>query len=254
MIKPFNAAFFAVLGFAVFFLVLSYLLFRKASEQKKKIWIISLSLLNFVGFCVYKGFLSVDSEFLMIDQIEKFDWLAELPLQLCNINILLIPIGLILNNRFLKGFSFYTAPLGAIMALIFPEPAFTGYSLFLPRNIGYYGTHIFVIICGLLLLIFGFFRPSFRDIPGITLTFIAVCASAHLINTVFRVLFRSTANYFYTYGADISILKLCWNLIPVPFLFELPLILILWAYMSLFSLPYFLIDRNKKSKIPEKVS
>jgi len=248
MIEPFNGLFFALLGFIAAFLVLSYFSFRKASERKKKTFIVSIAALTFIGFWIYKGFLSVDTEFMAIDGIDHFNWLTELPLHLCNINMMLIPIGVLFNNRFIKGFSFYTAPLGAFMALIFPEPAFTGYSILLPRNIGYYGTHVFIIILGLLLLVLGFFRPSLRVLPGIVVTFCIVAASAHLVNTAFRVFFLSEANYFYTYGADISILKLCWSLIPVPFLYELPLISILLVYMALFSLPFYFIDRKKAQK------
>ena len=36
----------------------------------------------------------------------------------------LIPLGIILKNKYLLTFSFYIAPLGALMALLFPDTNF----------------------------------------------------------------------------------------------------------------------------------
>ena len=65
----------------------------------------------------------------------------ELSLHLCNINLFLTPLGVWKRNRSIMGFSFFVAPLGALMALLFPEPLFSGFSLFLSRIFGYYVTH-----------------------------------------------------------------------------------------------------------------
>ena len=39
------------------------------------------------------------------------------------------------------------------------------------------------------------------------------------------------ANYFFTYGAEIGVLKLFWRIIPAPLLYGLPAPLILAGYM-----------------------
>ena len=126
-----------------------HFLFRKKSEVWKTNFLIVLCAVNLLIFFVYKAFLSVDAEFLRIDGAERFNWLNELPIQLCNINLFLIPIGLLTKKRFLLGFSFIIAPLGAMMALLFPEPAFHGFSLLVPRILGFYLTHALIFVCGM---------------------------------------------------------------------------------------------------------
>ena len=105
------------------------------------------------------------------------------------------------------GFSFFVAPLGALMALLFPEPLFSGFSLFLPRIFGYYVTHALLVVCGLSLATLGFYRPDPKDIPRILKTFGLLAVGAHLINLLLRLTLCPEANYFFTYGAEIGVLK-----------------------------------------------
>ena len=129
------------------------------------------------------------------------------------------------------GFSFFVAPLGALMALLFPEPLFSGFSLFLPRISGYYVTHALLVVCGLSLATLGFYRPDPKDIPRILKTFGLLAVGAHLINLLLRLTLCPEANYFFTYGAEIGVLKLFWRIIPAPLLYGLPAPLILAGYM-----------------------
>ena len=129
------------------------------------------------------------------------------------------------------GFSFFVAPLGALMALLFPEPLFSGFSLLMPRIFGYYVTHAILVVCGLSLATLGFYRPDPRDIPRILKTFGLLAVGAHLINLLLRLTLCPEANYFFTYGAEIGVLKLFWRIIPAPLLYGLPALLILAGYM-----------------------
>ena len=169
ILDPLNAVWFAVLAIFIAVLVLvSILLRKKPIEFREKVLVIAC-LITFVGFFVYKYFLSIDPEF---DEISKgmgmggFNWWGELPLQLCNINMLLIPIAVWKKSRPLCCFCFFLGPLGAMMALAMPGNGFDGYSLLLPRMLGYYGTHFMIVIEGLALVTFGLFRPKLRDLPS----------------------------------------------------------------------------------------
>ncbi len=232
ILEAFNGVFFAVVGGTVAFIVLLWALFRKASEKTKKIVLITLCVINIIIFGVYKFFLSRDQWY-----IDKglFNWWSELPLHLCNVNMFLIPIGILTKKRGLMGFSFFLAPLGATMATIFPSEGFSGYSLALPRMWGFYATHMLIIACGITLATFNFYRPRFKDLPKIVATFIGLGLAAFCITVLLRNLTGcETVNYFFTWTHDdISILKMFWNLIPVPFLYELPAILILAVYMAI---------------------
>lgn len=129
------------------------------------------------------------------------------------------------------GLFLFVAPLGALMALLFPEPLFSGFSLFLPRIFGYYVTHAILVVCGLSLATLGFYRPDPKDIPRILKTFGLLAVGAHLINLLLRLTLCPEANYFFTYGAEIGVLKLFWRIIPAPLLYGLPAPLILAGYM-----------------------
>ena len=170
IIRPFNAA-----GAVV----LLWVLLRGQPERCRSAVLIALCAANIIGFFVYKGFLSRDIQFLEVSGLDRFNWFSELPMQLCNINMFLIPIGILTKRRSLLGFAFFVAPLAALMALVFPEAPFVGYSLWMPRMLGFYATHILIIVCGL------------------------------------------------------SLVNLFWKWLPVPFLYELPALLILVGYMAL---------------------
>ena len=186
---------------------------------------------NLALFAGHKLSLSMDAAYIHAYYPNGFNIFNELPLHLCNINLFLIPLGVWKRNRSIMGFSFFVAPLGALMALLFPEPLFSGFSLLLPRIFGYYVTHAVLVVCGLSLATLGFYRPDPKDIPRILKTFGLLAVGAHLINLLLRLTLCPEANYFFTYGAEISVLKLFWRIIPVPLLYELPAPLILAGYM-----------------------
>ena len=48
---------------------------------------------------------------------------------------------------------------------------------------------------------------------------------------------------------DISILNLFWKWLPVPFLYEMPALLILVGYMALICLPFFAWDQRRAREI-----
>lgn len=58
-----------------------------------------------------------------------------------------------------------------------------------------------------------------------------LAVGAHLINLLLRLTLCPEANYFFTYGAEIGVLKLFWRIIPAPLLYGLPAPLILAGYM-----------------------
>ena len=235
IMKTFNPLFFTTFAAFIALLVAASLLVRKRSEKTKKIVLITACVITFIGFFVYKYFLSIDAEYdkLVIETRGGFTWWAELPLQLCNINMILIPIAVAFDLRPVKSFSFFMAPLGALMALLSPAVGFNGYSIWLPRMLGFYGTHFMIIIEGLALATFGFYRPKFKDFPKAILTIVILLLVITGINLLLiKTGLYERANYFFTMEHEgISILKLFWSWIPVPVLYLLPGAVILLAYM-----------------------
>lgn len=248
--RTFNPLFFATFAAFILLLVIASLLLKNRSERAKKIVLITACVLTFIGFFVYKYYLSIDAEYdrLVIETRGGFTWWAELPLQLCNINMIIIPIAVALKNRPLMSFSFFLAPLGAMLALLSPAVGFNGYPIFLPRMLGFYGTHFMIIIEAIALVTFGFYRPKFRDLPKTVLTLVILMLVITGINLLLiKTGLYARANYFFTMEHEgISILKLFWSWIPVPVLYLLPGAVILGAYMLIVTTPFAIADRIKK--------
>ena len=249
IISPGNTVF--CLSFAAFLLllILASLLLRGKSERTRQTVLIAACAVTFVGFFVYKYALSLDSDYDRITAaMGGFNWWGELPLQLCNINMILIPIAVARKSRPLMSFGFFLGPLGALMALLMPGNGFDGYSLLLPRMLGYYGTHFMIVIEGLALVSFGLYRPRLRDLPLTVLTALAIAFCSFLIN----MLLRSTglhpkANYFFSVETEGNfLLELFHSWIPLPCLYLLPSIGILVPYMLLVTLPFELSERRKE--------
>ena len=232
-VKPFNGVFWMILALTIVSVAAIRRNFAGQPYARKTHFLTCLCACNIVVFFVYKFMLSIDAEFPMLAGIDRFNWFNELPLQLCNINLFLIPLGVLTRKRPVLGFAFFIAPLGALMAMCFPEPPFVGYSLFLPRMLGFYGTHGLLVVCGLSLAVMGFYRPHWRDFPGIIGAYGVLTVAAHGINLLLRATgLCAQANYFFTFGAEISVLQWFWSMIPRPLFYELPAPFILLAYMS----------------------
>lgn len=251
-VKPFNGVFWMILALTIVAVAAIRRNFAGQPYARKTRFLTCLCACNIVVFFVYKFMLSIDAEFPMLAGIDRFNWFNELPLQLCNINLFLIPLGVRRKSRPVLGFSFFTAPLGALMALLFPESSFIGYSIFTPRILGFYLTHSLLIICGLSLSALDLYRPRWQDIPGILRTLGVLALGAHIVNTALRHTVCAYANYFFTYRTDISILNLFWKLIPVPLLYLLPGLLILLPYMCIIIAGGSLMDRRTAQPVEDE--
>ncbi len=234
--SPFNGVFLVTFAAFLLLLVAASLLMRGKSERTKQAVLAGACLVTLVGFFFYKYYLSLDADYSAITAaMGGFNWWGELPLQLCNINMILTPIAVLRKNRALMCFCFFMGPLGALMALVMPGNGFDGYSLLLPRMLGYYGTHFMIVIEGLAIVTFGLFRPAFRDLPRAVLTALAISFCVFLINLLLRATgLHPKANYFFSVETEGNfLLELFHSWIPVPFLYLLPCIAILGAYMTL---------------------
>lgn len=248
---PFNALFCITFAACIVLLIVVSLLMRKRSEKAKRALIAIVAVLTFIGFFVYKYFISIDKEYDAITQnMGGFNWWGELPLHLCNINLILIPIAVLTMKKPLLSFCFFVAPIGALMALLMPANGFSGYSILLPRMIGFYGIHFIIIILALSIVTFGLYRPKFRDLPFTILTLFLVALVVFGINMLFRVTgLHPKANYFFSVETEGNfLLEIFHKWIPVPFLYLIPSILILAPYMLLITLGFFIADKAKKKK------
>ena len=235
---PFNAVYITVfLLFFALFAVGVYVL-RKKPERTRAVVLSAAMLITLVGFFVYKIFLSKDADFSRITAEAGqggFNWWGELPLQLCNINMILIPIAALSGKKVLQCFCFFMGPLGAGLALLLPGTGFEHYSILLPRMLGYFGTHWMVVFGSIALGALGLYKPKFKDYFLTLGSAFSVAFVIFLINVVLRVTERNAfSNYFFTHDPEGNpILELFYSWLPYPFLCLIPCALILTPYVML---------------------
>jgi len=135
-ITPFRGLHLLLLLLTAAAVLLIFLLLRGKPEARRSRFLIGVCFFNLALFAGYKLSLSMDAAYVRAYYPNGFNIFNELPLHLCNINLFLIPLGVWKRNRSIMGFSFFVAPLGALMALLFPEPLFSGFSLFLRPESG----------------------------------------------------------------------------------------------------------------------
>ena len=253
--RPLNPAFWLTTLFFAALLILGTLCLRKKSKQVKKRVLLGACLITIAGFFAYKYALSLDKEFNELTAYRGgFNWWGELPLQLCNINMILIPIAIYSERRSLLCFTFFIGPLGAAMAVFMPGVSFSDVSLFLPRMLGYFGTHYMIIIESLAIGTFGLYRPKFKDLPKAVGAFLLTALVIFGITALLRVTgLHPHANYFFTFETEQNpLLEIFHSWIPVPFLYLLPCIPILACYMALMMLIITCFDKlRKNSLVPE---
>ncbi len=251
IMRPFNTLFLIMFAAFLALLILASLLLRGKSEKAKRTVLVAACLVTLVGYFLYKYLLSLDADYNIITaNMGGFNWWGELPLQLCNINMILIPIAVMRRSRPLMCFGFFMAPLGALMALVMPGNGFSGYSLLLPRMLGYYGTHFMIVIEGLALVCFGLYRPKFRDLPRTVLAALLITLAIFGVNMLLRWSgLHPKANYFFSVETEGNfLLEIFHKWIPVPFLYLMPALLILLPYMALVTSGFAIADRVKAKK------
>ncbi|MBQ7064973.1 MAG: YwaF family protein [Firmicutes bacterium] len=251
IVKLTTPMFWILFGTFLILLVIMTLILRNRSETAKKVVICVICFSALIGFFFYKYFLSIDTEY---DQITKmkggFNWWGELPLHLCNINLILIPISVLTKKRGLMSFCFFVGSLGALMAIFMPGIGFDGYSILLPRMIGFFGTHYIIAIMALAIVTFGLYRPRFRDLPVTVLTILLVTLAVHGINMLFRVTgLYPDSNYFFTINPEGNpVLEMFYKWIPYPFLYQLPCIGILLVYVCFIMLGFTIFGKSSKRR------
>ena len=246
IMRPFGPLFFLIFAAATLILIAASILLRKKSERTRALVLACACWVTLIGFAAYKYALSVDADYNVITaNMGGFNWWGELPLHLCNINLLLIPIAVLTRKRPLLGFCFFVGPIGALMAMVLPGNGFDGYSIFLPRMLGYYGTHLVVMYAALAVGTFGLYRPRMRDLPMTAVTVFLIALAVFGFNMLLRTTgLHPKANYFFAVETEGNfLLEIFHRLIPLPFLYLLPCIVILAVYAGIVTLIFHLAER-----------
>ncbi|MBQ6655413.1 MAG: YwaF family protein [Erysipelotrichaceae bacterium] len=247
--RPFNRVFWAIIVLlTVFYVVLAFAL-RNCSLSVKKIIMLIFSGCLVVYYFIYKYRLSRDKEYdeMYYSKVGGFTWWYELPLHLCNINMFLVPLGILTNNRYIQGFAFFIGPVGAMMAILMPSDPFNNTSIFKERMRGYYITHFLITYNCIFMAVLGIYEPQYADILPIVLVGIGLAFLIFLFNMYLRkTKIAIKANYFYTVEPEENMVLQFFNrYIPIPFLYLIPVFILFVPYMYLVTFIYKLLTGNQ---------
>lgn len=146
--------------------VIMYLVLRRFSD-KVKTWVLFFFSLTGISAIIYE----------LIVPGSPFEYL---PLHMCSINAMLLPITVLSKNKVL-GNLILSWCLGALIALVMNQVA-APTKVFSRYFFVYYGSHTFEFIVPVLLFTLGLIKFDFKYIISTILITIAIYTAIHLIN------------------------------------------------------------------------
>lgn len=234
IISAFNYTWFIIMALAVTYMVLITRKYKNKTEQEKLDFMFKQSIWLCVAWILYKIGIGLDKEYTL------FEFWNELPLQPCNTVIWLSLIASKKNNKTIMAYSFFAGTVFAILAMVMPSPGFYDINFFTARGIGYYGTHWFVVITGILYATLGLFDIDVKAALRAVLFFLFIATCMHFVNMLMRATVYEEASYYYTYGnKDNAILTMVHNLLPVNLIYLIPFAVVA---MGVFSLESYIIN------------
>jgi len=229
---------------AIICLALNYSLKNRSDKTKKNILMI-ICCFNALLYLSYKIVQANDPDY-------NFDIFTNLPLHFCNINLILLPLSILLKNKYLMAYQFYFGTVLAALALVTIDPAFRGKPLFEFTCLVYFYYHSMLAVLPVLLVKFKFYTPSFKVIwqPALILT--GLTFVMHIVNVLFKTTgVAPEANYFFTYGLKGDFFtEFFWSILPYEFFFLLPSMLTFAPYIFFTTLPFHLAARRKSKLKP----
>lgn len=223
------------MGISLIPTLIGIIFFRNKSENEKTKYVLWLFLILAVFFCTYKLLMPLDKEYL--DIYDKyyggFTYLNELPLNPCNITLLLFPFAIVKKNNTLLAACFYEAMLGALLAVVTPIFGFDGSPVFSVHILGYYITHMTLFFSTFLIYSFGIYVPKYKDTGKAIFAMFLISCGVFVIDIFLRTSgLCKNANYFFLFSHDgNAILKFVYDLIPIPFVFTVLTGLVIMAIL-----------------------
>ena len=214
--------------------------FKETNLEIKQQFLIRLSTLNIFTYLFNLYYFTKFAPILTL-----------LPLQLCNIGVILIPYALKTYKKELIEFLFYVCGLGALSAILIVSKEYQDtYSLF---TLSFYTFHFLIFLIPTLLWRWGFCKidPHLKTAYRLTLILIVLSLFIHSINLLLNA-FDVPANYFFTI-IEYSIksndaFKFFASIIPFDYFYLYLIFPILYGYMVLVYL--FLKFRKHHKQVP----
>lgn len=220
-----------------------YFLIRKRSEKTQRL---VLGILSFSGIAA-----------VIYNLLRWGTPLEYLPLHLCSINAILLPIALFTKNKTI-GNMIVLWCLGALAAVLMNFYAESASDLFTARFLFFYLPHVLEFGIPIIAFKLGIIKLDYKTIPKTLILTAAIYTAVHFIN-VGLIEYTTKFNVTDTYGnplhinymysmqhEDFPLLSTFWNLIPHSYFYMLLVFPIIFVYLAIVYLPQ--IIREKKAK------
>ena len=173
-----------------------------------------------------------------------------LPLHLCSLTAMVLPFAVVLRSRVLCNLLLLWS-LGAVMALVV-NTAQADFEILSPTFFFYFFPHLFEFGIPILMLTLRLARKDVRCIASTLAITFGVFTLVHLanvaINSHLAVLGSDVrVNYMYSIKPENPVLELFWKLIPLPFLYMMPIVVVAGIYLLLIYLPE-IIRASRRAK------
>ena len=209
-----------------------YYILRNKTEKTK---IITLFILSLSGICA-----------IIYNLIRWDSPLEYLPLHMCSINAILLPIAILTRNKKIGNLLILWS-LGALIALIMNFQG-TNYELLSWTFIMYYLPHTLEFGIPILLFIFKIIRLDYKTIPSTLLITFIIYTVIHFINVILNQYFVDNnildwagniiqVNYMFSFTPDNPVLQLFYDIIPHKYFYMLLAFPIIIFYLGCIYVP-----------------
>ena len=205
----------------IFSIVLSVILFIFVVKSNEKIqnWIItSIGIITVFGIFFLHG----THYFTELD----FYNLGKQMFQVCNFNLILIPIALFKKNELARQYLFFFSMPAALSTFVTYPSDVSSSMWFSHITLTFWINHLFIALVPILMVASKRFKPHINYIPKVLVCMAIYFGLAFLANYAFNGWSISgDSNLSYTMGSgSIMILKPLFKLIPIPYVYLLTLL------------------------------
>ena len=247
--EPFSLTYniFMIIHIVLVFVVIAVLRTKRKETARKVVLLIYFVLLAVL--IIYKLLYPLDKEFMQdyATYWGPYTIFNELPLNPCNIVLLLIPFAILYNNRDLLSFCYYMGFLSPTLALVLPQIGYHGYSLFTLHMYGYYFCHFMGVAIPFFIYFLGIYKPCLKDVFRSSIVLTVIAFAVFGIDILLRITkVCPFSNYFYCMDPEGNpILELFYKWIPVPGLYLISTLLIYVPFSILFTIPSIIKSRKE---------
>ena len=115
----------------------------------------------------------------------QYSFLNFLPTNLCTLNVIIMPLAIVKNNKTVLNFLYALSLPGAAMAILTPTTYYYGRFFYLSWSVVlYFIDHAIMVLVPVLAIMCGRFRPDYRYLPRVMAYFLPYVAVIYVANKI----------------------------------------------------------------------